>query len=222
MRAVPAATVPRGEIFRSQLRRFACRSHRNQASRHAEDTCRFRPLSSRAVRAAWLPVHQPVDFGDRGEIAMRLGGHRRGGNWRSAEQPRRAQAAELEAPRRSGLARRALRPPIGAFVQSAQALVLLFFAGKEFGDALQPLDGFGLERILEKNLHLHDQIFERLLRASFLGDGARGGCLPRSLRPQSRPCEWKRLLPWPRGKAHSGGRPGRLFLPACAIRSWLR
>ncbi len=41
---------------------------------------------------------------------------------------------------------------------------MLFFPGKQFRDSLQPLDGLGLQRILNKYLRLDQEIFERLPR----------------------------------------------------------
>src|ERR1700728_1659452 len=70
---------------------------------------------------------------------------------------------------RSGLYRRTFGPPIGAFVQSAQAFVFFFFARKKFSDAFEAFHRFHLQGVLQEDFHLHYQVLERLLRACFLG-----------------------------------------------------
>ncbi len=48
------------------------------------------------------------------------------------------------------------------FKEALQAFIIFLFAREKFHDSLQPLDGLGLERVLDKNFRLDKQIFECL------------------------------------------------------------
>src|SRR5262249_36586734 len=64
------------------------------------------------------------------------------------------------------------RPPVRKLVQICQTRVLLFFPWKHRGDFLQPLLSLVVQRILQKNLCLDDQVLKRLLMLHFLSSGA--------------------------------------------------
>ncbi len=66
-----------------------------------------------------------------------------------------------------------LRPPVRGFKESLQALIIFFFARKQFHDALQALDGLGLQRVLDKNFRLDEQVFECLPGLNFIQNGRR-------------------------------------------------
>jgi hypothetical protein len=55
---------------------------------------------------------------------------------------------------------------VRGFKQSLQALIAIVFAREQFHDFLEALNGLGLQRVLNKNLRLHQEIFERLAGAN--------------------------------------------------------
>src|SRR5438445_11937509 len=82
--------------------------------------------------------------------------------------------------------RSALRPPVRHLVQILQPFILQLFAGKYFGDLLKPVQSLILPRILQEDLGLHDEIFERLHSPAFFG--ARSARVPNALRSRLRLC----------------------------------
>src|SRR5580658_1816633 len=98
--------------------------------------------------------------------------HHRGRCRRGWRRRRCSNGSGRRGPWRGRLGRRSLGPPVGTLVQSAKALVSLFFAREKFGNAFEALDSFRLERVLNENLHLNDEVFECLLRALFFGYGS--------------------------------------------------
>ena len=65
---------------------------------------------------------------------------------------------------------RSRRPPIRQLIQIRKSRVAVLFAGEHQPDFLQPIQRFVMQRILQKYLRLHDQVFQRLrLAASLIG-----------------------------------------------------
>src|SRR6202795_217214 len=125
---------------------FSRTAHRDNAPAHTQMLCNLGSRRSKDLSRRGLAVHQTIDFRDGREVAMRFRSGRRWGCLRSGASRNGERCCSRDGRLlRKRLGRGALRPPIRALVERAQAIVTFLLAGKKLRDSLDAFDRFRLQ-----------------------------------------------------------------------------
>ncbi len=167
--------------FRRHFRRAPRGAHHRQRARSAQICPHFVDGRIQHRPRRLLPENFLIDLGNLRKITQRLrrinsrlrgDGRRRLRDRCGGHDPRRGFRGRRSRRFRLRLGR-ALWPPIRHLVKIGQPRVPLLFPREHRRDSLQTFQRLVLQRVLQKNLRLYDQIFQRLQLPAFFAAGRR-------------------------------------------------
>ena len=174
--------------FRRHFRRPPRCAHHGQSARRVQIRSHFIHGRIEHRPRRLLAENFLINFRNFRQIAQRLCGiHARlAGNGPCLRFPsERPRCRRTLRPRLVFRLLRARRPPIRRLIQARQPRVSHLFPREHRRNLLQTLQGFALQRILQKDFRLYDQIFQGLHLPSRFWRSKRPGSCRRCSRPRS-------------------------------------